>query len=529
MIKNIIFILLLLSGTAFATDYYVDQGASDELNDCAGGAGTSYRFTERDCGGSGGTISWDTITECEANMARGDTCVVRNGTYNERVTVNVAASSTATLTFECVSGETCTMGEGASSAGFYIDQPYVIIDGNRTGTDDGFVITNQPGGTGYHIGAIRVSATGDNSIIRECVLLNSQRSGVQVEEGGDGTTVQNNYFYHNAGNGIDIQADNCDVLNNDIREPTNFNYNQSYDCDCIRVHGSGHLVSENYCYISFGTTGVSETGHCDGIQTFVSDGTISAMSNTTVEYNYFYCDEPSGNPPSVTSQGYATSIRMAENAYNNIIRYNISEGWYRFLASDVGNPAVGVDNLLYVYGNTAIGHAGLCSEYGRTSCWPIGIQFDAQSDYTNEVFNNIIVDFDYRSINYINGSDVSSGYNITYQTDTDNPVCSGTTNADCKQTGDQYATNPLFTNFGARNFTLSSSSTAIDNGVTIGTSGNQDDALTSESTWPDSITTDIQGDNGTGWEIGAYVYGSAGAVLNIPGNLTISSGSLNIN
>ena len=55
LIKPIL-ILLLLCSPVFATTYYVD---SNLAGDCAGGAGTSYDTSVRDCSESDGTIAWN--------------------------------------------------------------------------------------------------------------------------------------------------------------------------------------------------------------------------------------------------------------------------------------------------------------------------------------------------------------------------------------------------------------------------------------------------------------------------------------
>jgi len=56
-------------------------------------------------------------------------------------------------------------------------------------------------------------------------------------------------------------------------------------------------------------------------------------------------------------------------------------------------------------------------------------------------------------------------------------------------------------------FTLNSTSPAIDNGTNLGSS--YDQGLASVSTWVDDISLLDQDDYGTAWEIGAFVYGTA--------------------
>ncbi|MES2225585.1 MAG: Ig-like domain-containing protein [Patescibacteria group bacterium] len=65
--------------------------------------------------------------------------------------------------------------------------------------------------------------------------------------------------------------------------------------------------------------------------------------------------------------------------------------------------------------------------------------------------------------------------------------------------------NPLLVNVGAGNFSLSSSSPAIDMGANLGTAYQL--GLSASSTWPSGVMTVNQNTNGIGWDIGAYVYG----------------------
>jgi hypothetical protein len=64
--------------------------------------------------------------------------------------------------------------------------------------------------------------------------------------------------------------------------------------------------------------------------------------------------------------------------------------------------------------------------------------------------------------------------------------------------------NPLFTNAAGNDFTLQSTSPAIDTGVNLGST--YDLGLAPGSTWPAGVLTLNQNTNGLGWDIGAYVY-----------------------
>ncbi len=65
-------------------------------------------------------------------------------------------------------------------------------------------------------------------------------------------------------------------------------------------------------------------------------------------------------------------------------------------------------------------------------------------------------------------------------------------------------TDPLLTSASANNFTLTSSSPAIDGGTNLGSV--YQNALDPTSTWPSHVLTANQNSNSSGWSVGAYAY-----------------------
>jgi hypothetical protein len=81
-------LLFILPFAAMAMDYYVAPGGND------GGPGTL-------------ALPWGTIQKAADTLAPGDRALVRAGTYDERVTVNVSGSAAGGhVTFENYPGET---------------------------------------------------------------------------------------------------------------------------------------------------------------------------------------------------------------------------------------------------------------------------------------------------------------------------------------------------------------------------------------------------------------------------------------
>jgi hypothetical protein len=76
----------------------------------------------------------------------------------------------------------------------------------------------------------------------------------------------------------------------------------------------------------------------------------------------------------------------------------------------------------------------------------------------------------------------------------------------CGTTGCSHSiqTAPTFNNVGANNFTLASGSSAIASGTNRGSTYHM--GLSSSSSWPSSVSTLNQNSDGSGWEIGAFVF-----------------------
>lgn len=130
---------LLIAFPALATDYYVDGNLA---GNCAGGAGTSYRVANRDCGGSDGTKAYKTIPGVNAVLVAGETAWIRAGTYyvtgpTSACTgikpANSGASSVAMITYSGYASETAiisgALGDtGYNSRGIYLlNKSYVKI------------------------------------------------------------------------------------------------------------------------------------------------------------------------------------------------------------------------------------------------------------------------------------------------------------------------------------------------------------------------------------------------------------------
>jgi hypothetical protein len=86
---------------------------------------------------------------------------------------------------------------------------------------------------------------------------------------------------------------------------------------------------------------------------------------------------------------------------------------------------------------------------------------------------------------------------------------SAATAAGASAGSNSFTLNPLFTDAANGNLTLRSGSPCLDSGINLGAS--YDDALKSDSVWPQAVHTLSQDACGAGWERGIYAYEQAGA------------------
>jgi len=500
----VVFAIAIAPGAAVATTYYVDNSIAD----CAG----TYNPATRSCTG-GSYTSYDTIAEAESAMSGGDTVIIRGGTYNERVTIDQSGSGVGSeTTFEVYAGETVNMGGSSQSGGFVINASYVKVDGNRTGTSDGLIITNQPGTCGWSNAGIQID--GDYVIVQECNIVECERYGLKTSNDSDHCTISDNYFARNGLCAAEIHGTYNDILRNEVVDGrTEADYGcTSYDADAFRYHGTNLTFAYNYIHgFDYANIYSGDSPHIDAFQTFDGGASDPEGDYCTFEYNYvdFY-DVVCSWSQCADDGAHGVFMRAEQDADHIVVRYNLYFGMV-FINSSSD------DHDWEVYGNTIIGNPGVCSENGRTlgtNCWPTAIQLH-HSIGSDIVKNNIMTDFDGTHTNFLDhdgNASLSSDGNITYDADGSDVYCTGTDNGDCKGGLNQYDTDPGLVDIdptGGMDVRLSAGSNAINSGATIGSSGNQDDGIDPSvalSSWPDSVTILDQDDYGSGWEIGAYLY-----------------------
>jgi hypothetical protein len=222
-------------------------------------------------------------------------------------------------------------------------------------------------------------------------------------------------------------------------------------------------------------------------------GITGTSTNVTIEKSFFR-DFGNGQDFSSPIQAYNTDFS------NLIIRNNLITDFTESAISVQHESNVPTGVRIYnnaIYNNQAINRFGI-AVYG----------------FVGDVKNNIIYLTQGVSYmhSYIGGDNIDSDYNQFGPERADFLRYGGTTystladyRAASSSETNSLSSDPLFTDPNNNDFTLQVDSPAIDAGENLGAS--YDDALNPNSTWPNSVLTLDQDDYGTGWEIGAYVYG----------------------
>lgn len=441
-----------------------------------------------------GTLSqpWATLTYAESQLSDGDTVYVRGGTYHEMFTIDVP-----NVTFQNYLAESPVIdGQWTLPVAPDVYTSYlalVVVYANGV-TINGFEMKNSTGGI------LTVYGTGhDDVTICNCVLHDCYRNALKLSEGVKRTLVEDCDIYegaqvlqfcnYNSTLCRDLGYGDPSVVNTPYAEDAIFRrckIHESWNEGLNLERGSDNITVE-YCEIY---------GNRNGQLYIVS------ATNHTVRYNLIYGtnDHPLGgdgkvhgikvNHESQFVPEFGNPIITNHKIYGNLVA-NLDSAFY------IGGSADRSSQNMYVHNNTFI-H---CSDYG--------IVAQSGTGQNSVIKNNII----WNPVGQI--SNVPSGITFDYN------LWSRIPDVDAQGTNDPtYADPQLIKTSGWTNlnggelngseFALQSTSTAIDEGVNLGSPYNM--GLNSGSTWVDNISTLDQDDYGTAWEIGAFVYGDAPAV-----------------
>ena len=446
-------VVLFLVGSASAATYYV---ATDGSNSDPGTVGEP----------------WLTMTYAESQLSDGDTVIVRGGSYKENFIINVA-----NVTFQNYTGEFPIIDGDEEIPGEWT--PLVTISSYGV-TFDGFEVRESTG--------LGISLSDSNNItVRNCHIHETFRHALRIYNGADNALIED-----------------CDIHNGSKRHWYYENGYPEYTTPWPPTVSTKYVENPTFrrCKI--------HDSYWEGFDIGVD--TIGA----TVEYCELY-----GNP---RLQLYLCG------STNNTIRYNLIYGTTNGNGTGlwVGNEAQWEIPILtsnsIIYGNlvaNTLNNLWIAGATGRIvenvtvnnnifiEAIEINIKMESTTGGNHTFKNNIIWQTD-DTISSIPSGKMDCDYNLWNRTpDADSQGSNDPTYAVpqiAKSTGWDSLTGG---ELGGSEFTLNSTSPAIDNGTDLGSPYNM--SLASVSTWVDDISLLDQDDYGIGWEIGAFVYGTAAA------------------
>jgi len=423
-------------------------------------AATYWVSTEGDDSNPGTSESpWRTIQQAADTIAPGDTVFVREGTYDERVTVPASGTGEGTrivLQAESPRGARCT--------GFLITGDYVTVAGFEVeaGLDrpTGIVVD---GGTGVEV--------------RDCHVHDCPLGGIDVANGATQARITGNLLEHNGQWGVRVSGSYVLVEANEIAYTVQHHPKgdmpdfTGYDADGMRIHGDHHVIRSNDIHDIADPADAEHNidPHADCIQTIDEPpGGRPVMTDTVIEGNHCLVNHPYG-------KGIMMSAEQGNPCHDLTIMNNVFE--YR----DEGICAnLGLFENILVLNN--VFKANL-----DDPPWGVSIAMLDVSGYVVE--NNIMVDCHAESRKIEGGSGVVD-YNLVWFSS--GVVPTGTPGP---QPHELFGVDPLFASYSGAHggdYHLTAGSPAIDAGLALA-----------------EVTIDRDGvprPQGAAHDIGAYEY-----------------------
>lgn len=512
--------MILISSTGWATTYYISNSGSDSNN------------------GQSTSTPWKTISKINGrSFSPGDTVLFNRGDlWREQLTIPSSGSSGSYITFG-------TYGTGADPiiSGSDVRSGFSQYSGNiwkcSSSTTSRMVFFQD--GTTYHWGDRKTSTS----------------------------SLVNEYDYYQGGGYLyvytpsDPESRYTNVLSG-VRDNTVLGNGKDYiiienlELQCtgkIDVDGYGGIRLDSSCdnwiiqdnhihhHGIIGPDSATQIGNC--VFTFGGDNITVRRNEMHDAGRHIVCSYPRSGDTASNIQIYsnkayncshnALDIHDGGGTYNGVYIYwndvyqendfpygdnlvYLSQGannvyvYYNLIHNATGNGvqcSYDGDGPIYIYGNTFYNNNyHVISYVANSHPWVLR--------------NNIFYAARNTPVRVTSKTNWSSNYNCFYQTANSNIARIGSTtytswtsykNATGWDNNSIWAVNPNLTNPGENNFTLSSNSPCIDTGVDLGST--YDTALDKLSLWPNSVITTNQDNNGHGWEIGAYTFGSSSSSL----------------
>ncbi|MBU0755634.1 MAG: right-handed parallel beta-helix repeat-containing protein [Planctomycetes bacterium] len=355
-----------------------------------------------------GTGDFTSIQACVNWITAGDTCIVHEGTYHERITFSSGQSGAPGqwTTIKAEPARSVTM-QGFNTQ----NADYLHIEG--------FCITDAPSGwegAGFWVASSHIKII--NNYLYEIPYIGIV--GTWSDPASEDVYVANNriYFCHA---GVVAQGNGWVVENNEVERLYHYG---TYSCDYMRFFGENHVFRGNKLFGTFS----SEIGssHVDCFQTFDNNTDGAPISNVLIENNiclgFFH-------------QGFMGEADFYNNTSNITIRNNIfahGSSWGVCIDSNIKNVVV-LNNIF--------------ADIGYHGC---GFRNNATGRVLNNIFYNVGTSY------WANGGAVleEGDYNLIFNATA--PPVSGP--------HDLIGLDPRFADFSNNDFTFHIESPAIDRG-----------------------------------------------------------------
>jgi len=362
----------------------------------------------------------------------------------------------------------------------------------------------------------------DGWTITSCVFV-SEGSGVKMTNrtGGTGSVTVDSCTFTKwaesaAGFAVFSDTDGDDIV---VKDNT-FSDPGSLDYDCIQLNFQDDaLTPTNPSNVQ--VYGNSITGGDDGDygivvnlgptgNAVIYDNTLTSVKNTGIYLT--------GGASCVIRENYLDSIGVNGDGTHrcgimlaningkgvgtgNIVRSNIVNSCYNGMKTwgDVDDLQVNA-----VFANNTV--------YGYTTYGLYVHGYVTNATFKNNIFNSAETNAIHVKIDANSTAQVVLDYNSFFPEANDAWTWGATTDIDTlaawkvasSQDANTINTDPKFVDAANDDFSLLATSPCIDTGVDLGAAF--DDGLASDSSWPDSVSTEDQDLWGSGWEIGAYVF-----------------------
>lgn len=453
-IKLSIIFLIIFSGIACEKN---DVGIEKEVRTIVG----DYYISPTGDDENPGTIDlpWRTIQKAANTLAPGQVAVIKEGDYDEFVTIGHSGASEDSRII--IFSETLY---GAKCKGFKIDGNFITLDGFD-------IEAFAP----YYAGIL---ISGNSNIdIMNCFIHECPNGGIRASSGSNYIKITNNLFEHNGQYGFTLSGSHGLIEGNSIIKTVQYHPKglepgfTGPDADGMRIFGDNHIVRANEV-IDIGD--ITDKGnvdpHSDCIQTWdgSSDGN-PIMTNTIIEGNFFSVSNPRG-------KGIMFEADKGNPAHHITIQNNIIE--FR----DVGIAlTLGDFHDIFIYNN--VFKAKL-----NDNVWGAAFALTNVTNY--QIFNNITADC-HPQHRKISGGSGTINYNLAWNSDNSRISLDPEL-----QSNEISGVNPLFVNYsanyGVNDYHLQAGSPAINAGTSI-----------------ESLSIDKDGTsrpNGSAYDMGPYEY-----------------------